>query len=291
MAHKGVARYDGRRPYYARRASYCRNAANTSAHSRIKIPGSQQVGRRFSNRRPPKRRIGPANSRLPRRIRPPADSPAPKKNLWIINRPPHSYTRGGNHGENMKEIERGIKKICLLIGAWLILEIAVFIGLSICFGGWNVFWVMFLSCIAGFIIRPANANMAAMLTSPRAMFSTLLIVPGFLSDILAVIVVIPPLRKALTPFVTKRLIQKTLLAQFSETDPARFAQFMQNGFPNAGAPYGANAAYDAETVYDGVIDIDYDVKKSTPNAGPTVEIVRGGTPHPETRKIRQLPEN
>lgn len=148
-------------------------------------------------------------------------------------------------------LKRGMRKISLILCAWFLLEIAAFVGVVYLIGGMAAFWITLGFSVLGYFIRPTRP--ASMSLSTRKLASTLLIIPGFLTDILALCVLIPPVRRALTTKLLQRLVPPALFSAFTP-EQARFADFARS-VQNQN-PY--------KNTHQDPIDIDYEVKKSVP---------------------------
>ncbi len=92
----------------------------------------------------------------------------------------------------------------------------------------------------------------------------LLIIPGFLSDLLALLLLIPPLRRVMGRWLVGRLAAGNAFQVFGS---ASFSQTASGFQPGSGAGSGpAGPSFQAQP---GVIDADYqDVSDQTPNAAP-----------------------
>lgn len=92
----------------------------------------------------------------------------------------------------------------------------------------------------------------------------LLIIPGFLSDLLALVLLIPPLRRVMGRWLVGRLAAGNAFQVFGS---ARFSQ-TSDGF-QTGSGAGSGPAGPSFQAQPGVIDGDYqDVSDQTPNAAP-----------------------
>ncbi len=110
-------------------------------------------------------------------------------------------------------LKKGMKKITLFISLFALLEIGAFIGVSYWIGFSYAFWITVLFIIIGYVIRPVqsqSSNHPLKSFSPRRIASTLLMIPGFITDIIAVLVLIGPIRRFLTKKIMSRLLPSSM---------------------------------------------------------------------------------
>ena len=106
-------------------------------------------------------------------------------------------------------IQKSMRRAGIILFATFVLEISIFILLSYLIGFTYVFWITIGITMFGYAIRPSKSVSARRLSepfSPRRMASTLFMIPGFLTDIAAVIVLIGPLRR----FLFAKIVSKIL---------------------------------------------------------------------------------
>ena len=195
-------------------------------------------------------------------------------------------------------LKSGMRKIGLILFAWLILEIACFIVAGYFIGGWNVFWIQFGTLILGYILKPSkNAQAMGMLPglggmpSGRGIASTLLMIPGFITDVIGLLMLIPPVRSLAVGLITRKMMPKAagnmfgpgLGDMFSQMDPALLEKMAQQygNLNGAQAPSAAGTRKKQKAkVHKDVIDVDAEVqgqKRKEPHA----EVVR---PKPQQPK-------
>ncbi len=161
-----------------------------------------------------------------------------------------------------------LKKIGRIIGIVLFVIIAIEIGLlilvssllgdgSILNGLGYVFGIFILQAIIGYSIKPlslpgqSQASGAGMLgvlqmdsfTKARKFAGTLLMIPGFLTDIAAIIILIPPFRKGIVKLVKKFAAKKVSKMTGHTIDPEmldKMSEMASKMGPGAGAgnPFG-----------------------------------------------------
>lgn len=93
----------------------------------------------------------------------------------------------------------GLKKIAVYLVLWVLLEIGLFILVGYFIGFANAFWILLGSFILGYIIRPLDYSLKpkAQLPTARKLASTLLMIPGYLTSLAGILIIIPPIRKLL----------------------------------------------------------------------------------------------
>lgn len=123
----------------------------------------------------------------------------------------------------------------LLILIFAVIEIAVWIGVAQFISGWYVFFWFILAAIIGFKmiakslggVNPRNMQMGAMIFDgslrnkiPMAIAGFLFFIPGLISDVLAILALLPLTRKVLTQAFTTSMAkrqQKMMNEMFNNT--------------------------------------------------------------------------
>lgn len=183
-------------------------------------------------------------------------------------------------------IARAMHRMKIMIVVWVALEIGIFILLGNLFGFANALWILFGFLCLGWLIRPSGPkkSMIDVNHSTRQLIATLFMIPGYLTSLAAIIFLIPPLRRAIMAFVTKRVIPKELRDQFSSTDANRLFDFMNGGNVNVNDSRQTSRTRTTSGT-DECIDLDgdaYDVKYSgryQPTARVERKALGGGSAH------------
>ncbi len=175
-------------------------------------------------------------------------------------------------------LKSGMRKIAWILFGWLILEIACFIVAGYFIGGWNVFWIQFGTLILGYILKPSKTKpsagglpMMGGIPSGRGIASTMLMIPGFITDVIGLLMLIPPVRGLAIGLITRRMMPKATAGMFggglgdmfSQMDPALLEKMAQqygnlNGGQGASEP-GTRKKRKAR-VHKDVIDVDAEVQ-------------------------------
>ncbi|MBO5753493.1 MAG: FxsA family protein [Proteobacteria bacterium] len=189
-------------------------------------------------------------------------------------------------------VQSAIKKLSSILMVCFILEIAAFVGVSLLIGFGYAVLLTFIICLVGYSIAPSGRPgkpAPSMLTSPLKLVSTLLMIPGFLTDILAIILIIKPARIALMNFIIKKAVPREYagmlgsnpvekIAELSEqmknlggmggmggmnmNDFAAYAANMRSGAASETGRKAEKVRRASYAAADDPIDIDYEVKKS-----------------------------
>ena len=125
-------------------------------------------------------------------------------------------------------LQSGMRKISMFLLGWFVLEIACFIVAGYFIGVWNVFWIQFGTLILGYIIKPAKKNnvpgmmpgLGGGLPTGRGIAAILLMIPGFISDLIALVMLIPPVRKLALGLVMRKFMPKQTNDLLGQFDPA-----------------------------------------------------------------------
>lgn len=102
-----------------------------------------------------------------------------------------------------------LRKAALIVACIMIFEVGLIILLSYYIGFTYVFWITIGFILLGYAIRPSKSAAKQTLStpfSPRKMASTLFMIPGFLTDFGAILVLIPPIRRLLFAKIMNRLL-------------------------------------------------------------------------------------
>ena len=208
-------------------------------------------------------------------------------------------------------LKKGMGKLTALLLGFLVLEIAAFVGVGMLIGGWNAVWLNVGFMLVGFVLKPTEplSKQAPPTGLPqfsgRRIASTLFMIPGFLTDIIALVLLIPPVRRFLMGAVLKKVLPPGLGGMMGNgANPFAgmnmganpFAGMnMGNAAPNAGAtsePPKTEAKKEAardpfkkkkrekRNQPNDIIDIDYEVKNG-PKSETKVEVERPSRDMPE----------
>ncbi|MBO4351246.1 MAG: FxsA family protein [Proteobacteria bacterium] len=129
-------------------------------------------------------------------------------------------------------IQKSLRKAFALVAIIFVFEVALFIGLNILFGFTYIFWITVGFILLGYAIRPSKNVSPKRLSepfSPRRMASTLFMIPGFLTDLAAFLVLIGPVRR----FMFAKIINKLLPDLSQSLNP--FGTMGGNPFGGMGA--------------------------------------------------------
>lgn len=141
-------------------------------------------------------------------------------------------------------------RVLLPLLLWPLAEIALFVMAGDLLGFWlTLLWLALAMVIGGTLIRtsagygrPADAESAL-----RAVAGVLLILPGFLSDFFALILLLPPVRRLISGAILKRILAGQGGVFTFRGAPQGFGGFAQGGHPGAQrGPHPADDIIDAE---------------------------------------------
>ncbi len=131
-------------------------------------------------------------------------------------------------------------RIAIFLLCWLAAEIAAFIGVAQLVGGFaNAVWLIFGFSFLGYLAL----NSGRMKSLAGRVVCILLMIPGFVTDIIAAIVAIKPLRSAIYARIMPKILPPEMIQSFKNEDRAKFSDFMR-GMNGAGgaADFGARAS-------------------------------------------------
>lgn len=155
-------------------------------------------------------------------------------------------------------------RIAIFLLCWLAAEIAAFIGVAQLVGGFaNAFWLIFGFSLLGYLAL----SLGRIKSFAGRAVCMLLIFPGFVTDVIAAIVAIKPLRSAIYARIMSKFLPPEMIQSFKNENGAKFSDFMR-GMNGAGgaADFGARASKARGGGAGAVIDIDegdgYEVKYS-----------------------------
>lgn len=188
--------------------------------------------------------------------------------------------------KNSPIIKKAVRKIQITGFLLLLVEILCWFGISHLISGYYAFWLMaglmFLGYLVGHVFVSETEKKLTLMDSARKLISFLLIVPSWIAKVVALVVVVPPLRRGVLHFVTRKFLPKELtsvldgnenplggaLGSMFSRDPSFYEQFVRN-------PQQSSSGQSQTSKYSGedgdVIDVDYEVRHSHPNAT-TVEV-------------------
>ncbi len=150
---------------------------------------------------------------------------------------------------NSPEIKKIRGRFLAFLIIWLALEFFAFWGMSELIGGYYTVWLTIGIMILGYIIRPKEplmktpgiqdpSNFQEKLPKsylPRKLASLFLMIPTFLTDIVAILVLITPVRRLLQRKLIQKLVPPSLAGLFTQGMPdmnsgagSPFAGFGQN---------------------------------------------------------------
>ena len=144
---------------------------------------------------------------------------------------------------------------------YIVLEIYVLVQAAATFGGWNVLICLGLGFLAGALLLQYNRNKILSGQTPKVgaiIFSSiagvLFIIPGFVSDFLAVFLLVPAVQSHLGRASDRFFMRQGFTRLF------RFGYFSKMNFPGQGAPGQAEPEFREDIT---VTVIDPDGAKST----------------------------
>lgn len=170
-----------------------------------------------------------------------------------------------NYGQN-SDLQRSLSaKITGAVGGMLLLEAGAFVGVCMWIGFWNACWLTFGITLLGYAIKPRSGAQAPV----RSVVSWLLMIPGFVLDVLAIVVAIKPLREGIRNRILSKVLPPEMTRSFTGENAARFSDFMRGmGEMGQGCNRGAGCQAGGRCrAADDVIDIaegadGYEVKYS-----------------------------
>lgn len=114
-------------------------------------------------------------------------------------------------------LKNSMKKFKIFLAIYLVLEIGAFVGVGFLIGGDYAAWLTVGVMLVGYAIKPNQSvkqavSQGAPAFSVRRVVSTLLMIPGFLTDIVAILVLIAPVRRGLQQFVLRKVLPPSLSA-------------------------------------------------------------------------------
>lgn len=125
----------------------------------------------------------------------------------------------------------------LLFIGYIVLEIYMLVQATATFGGWNVLLYLGLAFLAGSLILQYNRNKLVSGQPPKVMaiiFSSiagvLFIIPGFVSDFLALLLLVPAVQSYMSRASDKFFMRQGFSRLF------RFGAFSKMNFPGQDAP-------------------------------------------------------
>lgn len=162
---------------------------------------------------------------------------------------------------------RAMRKVKIILLVWAALEIGIFILLGNLFGFDYAFWILFGFFVLGWIIHSFEPRKKGIDVNQSSwkLIGRLFMIPGYLTSLVAIVFLIPPLRRAAMAFVTKRIIPEEVRKTFSATDPHHFFDFMNGGNVNVDPNSQTSRKHQSAANNDECIDLDgdaYDVKYS-----------------------------
>lgn len=174
-----------------------------------------------------------------------------------------------NH--SIPALKAGLKKVAIYLLLWLLLEAGIFVLTGYFIGFANACWILVGSFILGYLIRPVDYSLQAKpkLPTARKLASTLLMIPGYMSSLIAILVIIPPIRRFIINYVLplfKGILANRIASQFGSDVPEGLTESFAEQFK---AAQTGNAAQTGKTKrmsskraqHDGdIIDIDYEIE-------------------------------
>ena len=128
-----------------------------------------------------------------------------------------------NYGMN-SNLQSALKtKMTLFFLGMLLLEVGAFVGVSWLIGFANTCWLTFGISVLGYLILQFRSSQNFALS----VVAWLLMIPGFILDIMALIVAIKPLRQAIRNRILSKFLPPEVMQSFAPESSARFADFMR----------------------------------------------------------------
>ena len=128
-----------------------------------------------------------------------------------------------NYGMN-SNLQSALKtKMTLFFLGMLLLEVGAFVGVSWLIGFANTCWLTFGISVLGYLILQFRSSQNFALS----VVAWLLMIPGFILDIMALIVAIKPLRQAIRNRILSKFLPPEVMQSFAPENSARFADFMR----------------------------------------------------------------
>ena len=113
-------------------------------------------------------------------------------------------------------IKRSVRKIQIFMLLWVLLEIGCYVGVAMLISAYYEFWALVGLVILGYILMPSQQKgVMSLMTSSRKLFATLLMIPTWLTKVIALFAVIPPIRRAVTALVMRRFVTQSMKNLFS----------------------------------------------------------------------------
>jgi len=169
-------------------------------------------------------------------------------------------------------MEGQFRKATLFIVMWFLLETAAFVAVCLLTSFWTAFWLSILTSVAGYAIRPSMSQGTGLGMSvltgnvggaqARMIGSTLLMVPGFLTDVLGILVLIPGVRKLIARGM-RALVSKHV-AKFSAGGETGRSVWGGQGM-QAGGRFGEGGMDGCSCPSQETIDVDYEVRRASLN--------------------------
>jgi|GEM_PF-4793616 len=179
-------------------------------------------------------------------------------------------------------MEGQFRKATLFIVIWFLLETAAFVLVCLLTSFWTAFWLSILTSVAGYAIRPSMSQGTGLGMSvltgnvggaqARVIGSTLLMVPGFLTDILGILVLIPGVRTLMARGM-RALVSKHV-TKFSAGAAAGWGAWNGQGM-QAGGRFGEGGAGECGCSPQETIDVDYEVRRASLNGVAAVRAQSG----------------
>lgn len=175
-------------------------------------------------------------------------------------------------------------KVVLLVIIGAILEIAVWIGVAQFISGWYVFFWFILAAIIGFrLLKSSTSSIMPQLQQMQmtgqlsgdaavsrkiatALAGVLLIIPGLITDVIALLILLPPVQKlvvqALTSAMAKRqqaMMEKMMGGAGGAGNP--FADIMEQMQKQQGGMSGSSMGRDTNVIDGEAREVTPDAKK------------------------------
>ncbi|MCF9045356.1 FxsA family protein [Acinetobacter nectaris] len=175
-------------------------------------------------------------------------------------------------------------KVVLLVIIGAILEIAVWIGVAQFISGWYVFFWFILAAIIGFrLLKSSTSSIMPQLQQMQmtgqlsgdaavsrkiatALAGVLLIIPGLITDVIALLILLPPVQKlvvqALTSAMAKRqqaMMEKMMGGAGGSGNP--FADIMEQMQKQQGGMSGGSMGRDTNVIDGEAREVTPDAKK------------------------------
>ncbi|MBQ9241894.1 MAG: FxsA family protein [Proteobacteria bacterium] len=183
-------------------------------------------------------------------------------------------------------LKAGLKKLAAYLTLLFLLEIGVFVLIGHFIGYANACWILVGSFFLGYIIRPMDYSLKpkAQLPTARKLASTLLMIPGYLTTLAGILVIIPPVRRLLIKLAPAigGVIAKRVKDKLADQEvPSGLNESFAQQFKAAQASKTKRMSARRAQADGDIIDIDYEIeggKNASYDTGYSERQTRNATP-------------